>query len=103
MRVREGGRELHTWNDQSLTTHNEDDLHWAKVSHAESAALTNGKSELGNEDGAEEADADCGGDVLCTLKPDERNAAFGCHDCNGVLDHHGHTESDWDQCNHDGQ
>lgn len=98
-----GGGDSHTWNDQSLAAHNEDDLHRAKVPHTESASLTNSEPELANEDGAEEADADCGGDVLCTLKPDEVYAAFGCHDCYGVLDHHAHTESDWDQCNHDGQ
>jgi hypothetical protein len=45
-----------TWNHHGLATHDEDDLHWAKLWHVELTALVDGVAQLIREDATEEAD-----------------------------------------------
>ncbi len=77
---------MHTWNDQSLATHNEDDLHWTELINAHLLSLIQGIAEFGDKDCTDTADADGEGDVRGAAKPVEGDITFRKDNGFGVLD-----------------
>ena len=57
---------LRTWNDKSLASHDEDDLHRTKPDQTELPSLIQGDSKLCDEDCGKPADADRLSDGRCT-------------------------------------
>lgn len=93
----------HTWNDHGLTTHDENDLHRTKLSHIQLLAQLNGKAQLDDEDGAEEADADGDDDGSSAFQPLEGILSLEGHDVNGTHDGQGEAEPDGDHSHKDGR
>lgn len=71
-----GGGEFGTWNDQSLASHDENDLHRSEAAQAHLAALVDRVAQFEDEDGAEPADADGDGDGAAAGEPIERDGAL---------------------------
>lgn len=86
-----------TWNNHSLTPHNEDNLHRSELQHVETAPLHDCIAKLPGENAAVKHDCN----ALC----DPRNctelvniADFGLHECNMRSNHEGEFESKAGQC-----
>ena len=83
-----------TRNDQSLTGHDEDDLHGSKLVQTQFHSLMQCEPELGDEGGAEPADADRGRDVGGVVQQLEGGLVGQGDDESGVFDAESESESD---------
>lgn len=100
--VQEFLRNLLTRYDESLDSHDEDDLHWSKFAKPKFPPLAQGEGEFTNEDGTEPTDADRGRDIRCTLQP-YQVCCVGCgQDITGIFDAEGEAETGGHQYNEDG-
>lgn len=96
-----------TGNGQRLTTHDEDDLHGAKLLETQRAARPDREPKLGAEDRTEHADTDDGHDVRSALRPVKVVGALWCRkdafsqigDVLTVADHQVETKADSEHCN----
>lgn len=95
-------RNLLTWYDESLDSHNEDDLHGSKFAKPKFPPLAQGEGELTNEDGTEPTDADRGRDIRCALQP-YQVCCVGCvQDITGIFDAEREAETGGHQYNEHG-
>lgn len=96
-----------TWNNQGLTSHDENDSHGTEIPHAEPLAEVDGEAQLNDEHGTEDTDADCQGDVGRALKPYNGVRASCTHDEHRILNHQCKAKAncqqgDYAQCTHEG-
>lgn len=82
----------HTWDDESLAAHNEDDLHRTKLTQSKLPPLMQSKAKLGDEDDTEPANAYRGHDVVSTGKPVQCIFLLRPYNEFGVLNNQGQSE-----------
>lgn len=83
---------------ESLATADENNLHGAEVTNAESTALSDRMAQFDDEDRTEKADADGDNDVEGALQPHPFGRAFGRHDVDAVDHRPSHPEPNRYQC-----
>lgn len=98
---REFLRNIPTRYDESLDSHDEDDLHGSKFTKPKPPTLAQGEGEFTNEDGTEPTDTDRGRDIRCALQP-YQVYCIGCgQDITESFDTEGETETGGHQYNED--
>lgn len=88
---------LHTWNYHGLTTHDKNGLHGSEFADAQLLAHLDGKAQLDDEDGTEEADAHGDDDVGGTLQVRVPAQRMEIHDTLGGYHGQDQAESHWSQ------
>lgn len=66
----------HTWNDQSLAAHDENNLHWSELLQPELPPFIQGETQLRDENSTEETDADRRCNICGTSEPSEGREVF---------------------------
>ena len=83
-----------TWNDKSLASHDEYDLHWSKLTKAKLPSLIQCIAEFDNEDSTDRADTNGENDVRGAADPMKRELAFRLKDGLGIQNAESQTEAD---------